>query len=320
MNHRPFTVIAHRGASGYLPEHTREAAILAHGMGADYIEMDVVLTRDDVPIVLHDPWLDAVTDVAERFPERRRPDGRHYAIDLDWPEIQTLRAHERVGADGAPAIPGRVWPNVDLFRVPSLDELIRLIRNLNHSSGREAGVYVEPKAPAWHAEAGRDVTAAVLEVLADHGYSRKEDRAYLQSFDLADLQRARTELGTHLELVQLIGENSWRESATDYDHLQTPAGLAEVAEFAQGIGPWLPQVIRLAGSVPEVSSPQPTGLVEAAHRQGLFVHAYTLRADQLPPGAPDFPDVVRLLAEEAKLDGVFTDHPDKVKAALKRPR
>jgi len=310
-----FTVIAHRGASGYLPEHTREAAALAHGMGADYIELDVVITSDDVPIVLHDLWLDAVTNVAERFPGRHRNDGRHYAIDFTWQEIQTLWAHERVLDDGSPAFPGRFSPEVALFRVPGMEEMIRLIQGLNQTTGREAGIYIEPKAPAFHHAAGKDSMATVIRTLAAHGLSRREDKVLLQSFNFADLRRARLELRTEFQLVQLIGENDDGESDTDFDYLRTDAGLAEIATFAEGIGPSLHQVLSLG----EDGLPIVSGLVDAAHRHKLFVHGYTLRADRLPGPLTDFNAVVRLLAGDVHLDGVFTDQPDRVRAALPSP-
>jgi len=303
-----FIVIAHRGASGYLPEHTLEGAAMAHAMGADYIEQDVVLTRDDALIVLHDLYLDAVTDVAERFPDRRRADGRHYAIDFSLEEIRSLRAHERTDADGEPALPGRFPRESPIFRVPTLEEEIRLIQGLNRSTGRNVGLYIEPKAPAWHQAAGKDLVAAVLALLADRGLTRADDKVLLQSFDFDALLRARNELGSELRLVQLIGENDWLESPTDFEFLQTEAGLRAVAGFAQGIGPWLPQVIEIKDDgVVDISE-----LTALAQRLGLFVHAYTLRADQLPPALGSLPEAVRLLVEEARLDGVFTDHPDQV--------
>lgn len=302
-----FTVIAHRGASGYLPEHTLEGAAMAHAMGADYIEQDVVLTRDGVLIVLHDLYLDAVTDVAERFPGRAREDGRHYAIDFTLEEIRGLRLHERSFAAGAPAFPGRFPVESAIFRVPTLEEEIALIRGLNRSTGRDVGLYIEPKAPAWHRDQGKDLMAAVLALLADHGLSDARDKVLLQSFDLEELLRARNELRTGLRLVQLIGENDWLESPTDFDFLRTEAGLREIAGFAQGIGPWLPQVLEInENGVVDISD-----LTALAQRLGLFVHAYTLRADQLPP-AIGMREAVRLLVEEARLDGVFTDHPDQV--------
>jgi glycerophosphoryl diester phosphodiesterase len=277
-------------------------------MGADYIEQDAVLTRDDALIVLHDLYLDAVTDVAERFPGRARADGRHYAIDFSLAEVRSLRVHERTGADGAPVFPGRVSRQPGIFRVPTLAEEIDLIRGLNDSTGRNVGLYVEPKAPAWHRAEGKDLMAAVLTVLADHGLTGIDDEVLLQSFDFEALRCARHELRTELRLVQLIGENDWRESPTDFDFLRTEAGLQQVAAFAQGIGPWLPQVI----DVREDGEVGISGLAALAQSMGLFVHAYTLRADQLPAAIGGMREAVRLLVEDAGLDGVFTDHPDQV--------
>jgi glycerophosphoryl diester phosphodiesterase len=303
-----FTVIAHRGASGYLPEHTLAAAAMAHAMGADYIEQDVVLTRDDELIVLHDLYLDAVTDVADRFPGRQRDDGHYYAIDFDLAEIRTLRVHERLKANGKPAFPGRFPPDTGVFRVPALREELALIQGLNRSTGRDVGVYVEPKSPAWHSGEGKDLVAETVRILAEFGYRDRGDRAFLQSFDLDSLKYARHELNSDLKLVQLIGENRWRESPTDFDYLRTEAGLAEIAAFADGIGPWLPQTIDLSG----VNFGNTTGLVEAAHRRGLLVHAYTLRADQLPAELETIEAAMELLTTQLRLDGVFTDHPDQV--------
>jgi len=307
-----FTVIAHRGASGYLPEHTLEAAAMAHAMDVDFIEQDVVLTRDDVLIVLHDLYLDAVTDVAQRFPGRQRADGRHYAIDFTFDEIRSLRVHERLRPDGRPEYPGRFPSTAHIFRIPSLTEEIELIRGLNRSTGRDVGLYIEPKAPAWHAGEGKDLVAAVLDELARHGLDDADDQVLLQSFDSEALRRARHELGSRLRMVQLIGENSWNESPDDFDFLISPAGLAEIVRYAQGIGPWLPQVVDIhSDGQTDISM-----LVTQAQQLGLFVHAYTLRADQLPFPIGSMAEAVRILAEEAGLDGVFTDHPDQVIAHL----
>jgi len=303
-----FTVIAHRGASGYLPEHTLEGVAMAHAMGADFIEQDVVLTRDDVLIVLHDLYLDAVTDVAQRFPERQRADGRHYAIDFTLDEIRSLRVQERLGDDGRPVFPGRFPRATGVFRIPTLVEEIELIQGLNRSTGREAGLYIEPKSPAWHGEQGKDLMAAVLGLLDDYGLANADARVVLQSFDPDALRYARDDLRCGLRMVQLIGENSWQESTTDFDFLRTAEGLTGVAEYAQGIGPWLPQVVAInRNGTSDISS-----LVRQAHQLGLFVHAYTLRADQLPPPVGTIADAVRILVDQADLDGVFTDHPDQV--------
>ena len=305
---REFIVIAHRGAPGYLPEHTLAGVAMAHAMGVDYIEQDVVMTRDGELVVLHDLYLDAMTDVAARFPGRQRADGRHYALDFTLEEIRSLRVGERLRRDGAAQYPGRCPAGERLFGVPTLADEIRLVAGLNRSTGREVGLYVEPKAPAWHREQGYDLVAAVLDELAAHGLDRRDDRVYLQSFDFDELRRARSELGTDLKLVQLIGENAWDESPSDFDHLRSEAGLREIATFAQGIGPWLPQVLDL----PPGGEARPTGLVPLAHGFGLVVHAYTLRADELPPGVGGMAGAVRLLVEDAALDGVFTDQPDQV--------
>jgi len=303
-----FTVIAHRGASGYLPEHTLEGAATAHAMGADYIEQDVVLTRDDVLVVLHDLYLDAVTDVAQRFPGRRRADGRHYAIDFTLDEIRSLRVHERLQDNGRPEFPGRFPAGTGIFRVPTLAEEIELIQGLNDTTGRAVGLYIEPKSPAWHRQQGKDLVAAVLNLLARFGLNGADDKVLLQSFDPDALRYAREELHSSLRMVQLIGENSWRESTADFDFLRSPEGLAEIAQYAQGIGPWLPQVIDIA----DISHSDISDLVAHARQLGLFVHAYTLRADQLPSSVGSMAEAVRLLLEDAGLDGVFTDHPDQV--------
>jgi glycerophosphoryl diester phosphodiesterase len=179
---------------------------------------------------------------------------------------------------------------------------------LNRSRGTQTGLYVEPKAPAWHEAEGRDIIAATVEQLAESGYRRRGDRAFLQSFDLPCLQRARVEIGTDLKLVQLIGENSWGENDCDFDEMRTPRGLREIAGFADGIGPWLPHLIRFTREgFPDISE-----LVHQAHEVGLFVHAYTLRADQLPPEAGDIRAAAQRLFAAVGLDGVFTDHPDQV--------
>jgi len=309
-----FVVIAHRGASGYLPEHTLEGAALAHAMGADYIEQDVLLTRDDQLIVLHDLFLDAVTDVEERFPGRQRADGRHYAIDFTLEEIRSLRVHERRKPDGRPVFKGRFPAGEANFRVPTLAEEIELILGLNQSTGRTVGLYIEPKSPAWHRREGKDLMLAVLDLLARYDLTGPDAGVLLQSFDSDALQYARRELKSGLTMVQLIGENSWNESPTDFDKLRSRQGLERVAQYAQGIGPWIPQVIDFKKD----GSCNISDIVENSRQLGLFVHVYTLRADDLPPNAETLGHAVRILAEEARLDGVFTDHPDQVIRLLRK--
>jgi len=303
-----FVVIAHRGASGYLPEHTLEGVAMAHAMGVDYIEQDAVLTRDGELIVIHDLYLDAVSDVAQRFPGRQREDGRHYAIDFTLDEIRSLRIHERLKPDGLPEFPGRFPHQHALFRIPTLAEEIALIQGLNCSSGRDVGLYIEPKSPAWHSAEGRDIVGQVVTELARFGYRDREDNAILQSFDTHYIDYARNQLKTGLRLVQLIGENSWQESDSDFDLLRTAKGLESLAGLVDGIGPWLPQLV----SFNQDGNPVVLELCELAHDLGLFVHGYTLRADQLPGGI-NMRSAVDLLINRVGLDGVFTDHPDMLR-------
>src|SRR6185503_3347980 len=169
-------VIAHRGASGYLPEHTLAAKALAHGMGADYLEQDVVLSRDGVPVVLHDIHIDTVTDVAKRFPGRARPDGRYYALDFTVAELKQLAASERFDPKtGLAVFPRRFPVGKSSFQVPTLEEELQLVQGLNASTGRVAGIYPEIKNPAWHRQQGHDVSRIVLDVLARYGYRTRAD-------------------------------------------------------------------------------------------------------------------------------------------------
>ena len=307
-------VIAHRGAPGYLPEHTLAGKAYAHALGADYLEQDVVLTRDDVPIVFHDLVLEEVTDVAALFPGRQRTDGHWYAIDFDWAELQRLNVHERIDlATGLPAFPRRFRERLPL-RINSLAEELALVRGLNAATGRHAGVYTEVKSPAWHRAEGKDLSSRVLGVLTEYGYRTQADDVWLQCFDAAECLRLRFELGCALKLVQLVGENAWREADTDYDALRSPAGLAGVARYAQGIGPWIPQVVTFGAD----GTPRCTALVADAHAAGLVVHPYTFRVDALPPHAPDDASVHRALFGLAGVDGVFTDFPDRTLALLGR--
>ena len=238
-------IIAHRGASGYLPEHTLAAKALAYGMGADYLEQDLVATRDDQVIVSHDVHLDRVTDVARRFPDRARADGRYYARDLDLAEIRSLKITERLDAGGNPVFPGRFPVHTGSFGVNTLAEELTFVEGLNRATGRRIGIYPEIKAPAWHREEGVDLAALTLSILADFGYEEPGAPVFLQCFDWTETQRIRRDLGCSLPMIQLIADPAWQESATDYAYLLTREGLADVAAVADGIGPWLNQLYEI---------------------------------------------------------------------------
>lgn len=307
-------VIAHRGASGYLPEHSIAAKVLAHGYGADYLEQDVILSRDDVPLVFHDLNLEELTDVASRYPGRHRGDGHWYAIDFTLAELKTLMLHERVDPkSGHPRWPGRFAERGVPFCIVTLDEELDLVRGLNRATGRSAGIYTEVKSPAWHREQGKDSTRVVLDTLARHGYTRRDQPVYLQCFDDAECRRIRHELRSDLKLIQLIGENEWQEAATDYDALRTADGLADIARYADGIGPPIDRIVRWHDGQ---ARPRLSSLVADAHAAGLAVHPYTLRIDDLPAGSGSVDALHAALFEQAGVDGVFTDFPDRTRAYL----
>lgn len=302
-------IIAHRGASAYLPEHTLPAKAMAYAMNADFLEQDVVATRDDELVVLHDIHLDRVTDVAERHPERSRADGRYYVRDFDLEELRSLHVTERLDSDGQAVYPGRFPVRTGRFRIHTLAEELTLVAGLNQATGKTTGVYPEIKRPHWHREEGFDISVAVLQVLSEHGYEDAVDPVFLQCFDAGELLRIRNELGCRMRLVQLIGENRWAETATDYDYLKSQPGLAELAETVDAIGPWVNQ---LYTEDPDGGRPTSSGLTENAHGAGLLVHPFTFRADDVPSGFRCFEDMVHFFTGDLGVDGLFTDFPDRV--------
>lgn len=308
-------VIAHRGASGHLPEHTLPAKALAYAMGADYLEQDVVATRDNELVVLHDIHLDRVTDVASFYPGRHRADGRYYVRDFDLAELKRLKVHERTNADGSPVYPGRFSPAGEVFRVQTFSEELEFIRSLQAANGRVVGVYPEIKRPAWHREEGVDITPEFLRILEKYGYSRHADPVYVQCFDAKELRRIRHSLNCQLKLIQLIGENSWGESSTNYDVLRSQKGLDHLANTVDGIGPWLQRAYTQRRSDGHIRS---TGLVRRAHNAGLAVHPFTFRVDELPAAFKSFDALLAFFTDRLAIDGLFTDFPDQVSQYLRK--
>ena len=310
-------VIAHRGACGYLPEHTLAAKALAYGLGADYLEQDVVATRDGELVVLHDIHVDRVTDVVERFPDRARADGRWYARDFDLAELETLNVFERMNERrDAAEFTGRFPHRQGRFRINTLADEIEMIQGMNRATGRRVGIYPEIKRPAWHHAEGVDVARRMLELLERYGYQRRADAVYVQCFDAEEARRIREELGSDLRLVQLLAENDWDESPTDYEFLKTDRGIAAIAEYADAIGPWIGQLYALSEAD---GQPVSSGLADRAHAAGLAVHPYTFRADQLAQGFDTYAGMVRWFTKGLAIDGLFTDFTDLTLAALGRP-
>lgn len=314
----PPIVIAHRGASGYLPEHSLAAKALAHAMGADFLEQDVVLTKDGVAIVLHDIYLETTTDVRLRFPSRAREDGRFYALDFTLDEVRQLRLHERSKYNGA-GLEIAVYPNrfplgPGTCSIPTLLEEIDFISGLDRSRNKTTGLYVELKAPDWHLRQGYKIAEAVMDVLDQTGYSKRQDQVFLQCFHDKTLQYLRNTLKTELPLIQLIADNSWeKDGSVDYTQLMTSAGLDAVAEYANGIGPWIKQIY---GGKNSSGQPIINTLVERAHARGLQVHPYTFRCDELPDGIADFDELLDIFINRVGIDGLFTDFPDAAYAFL----
>ena len=300
-------IIAHRGASGYLPEHTLAAKALAYGQGADFLEQDVVLSKDGVPVIFHDTHIDTTTDVAKKFPGRQRADGRFYALDFSVAELKQLNVTERFNPKtGKAAFPKRFPVGVGSFQVVTLEEEIQFIQALNRSTGRNVGLYPELKAPAWHRKEGRDLSATVLPLLRKYGYDAKDSACYLQCFEYAEIKRLRGELGWSGKLIMLLGGKGKGPGETDFTYLQTDAGLAELAQLVDGIGPPISSYV--TGKTP--AERKVTDLAARARKAGLKSHPYTLRADELPKCVTSVDELLSALFTEAKVDGLFTDFPD----------
>ena len=278
-------VIAHRGASGHLPEHTLAAYAFGYASGAEFIEPDLVMTADGVLIARHEPLLNETTNVAEVFPERADADGHYYAADFTWAEIQRLRAIERV--------PGRFPREHALFPIPRFEEILALVDGLNAVTGCSVGLYPELKGSEWHRARRLDPVAAFRDVLVRQPF---EAPIFLQSFEAAPLREVAEAPIEGVRLIQLLGR--------DID--VGPEGLAEIAAYADGVGPWMGQL--LDGQ---------DDLVARARSLGLLVHTWTLRTDQLGP-FEDFDAMVHVAASELAVDGIFTDHPADALRALGR--
>lgn len=266
-----------------MPEHTLPAAAMAHALGADFIEQDVVMTKDNALIVLHDITLDTTTDIAQKYPARARGDGRFYAADFTLSEIKTLNATERFNPQtGAPVFPGR-FPkeNAARFSVPELEEEFALIQGLNKSTGREAGVYVEIKEPAFHAKEGKDIVGAVLTALERCGYNKKGARAIVQTFDFNSLKEIRAK-GWRGELAFLV------------DKEQPENVIASAAKYATIYAPSI-------------------ALLSTAHyarKYNMALHLWTHRVDALPRGFKTSEELLNAVFKEARADGLFSDFPD----------
>jgi glycerophosphoryl diester phosphodiesterase len=328
------TVVAHRGASALLPEHTLAAYQRAIDDGADIIEPDLVSTRDGVLIARHENDISGTSDVADHpaFAKRkttRMIDGvaltGWFTEDFTLAEIKTLRAKERIPANrpANAAYDGK-------FEIPTFDEVIALAQQQSVKTGRVIGLYPETKHPTYFKSIGLPLEQRLVDQLAANGYRGKDAPVFIQSFEVANLKQLRTM--TKIRLVQLLG--SAQDAPYDFTvagsdrtfaDLITPKGLREVASYADVVSPYK-EIIIARNADNELSAP--TTFVADAHAAGLTVHAWTFRPENpfLPPSlrAPgaDSPSGRGDLVSEitaylnAGLDGFFTDDPAVGRAAV----
>jgi glycerophosphoryl diester phosphodiesterase len=317
-------VIGHRGASGYRPEHTLASYRLAIEMGADYIEPDLVSTKDHVLVARHENNIAETTDVADHpeFADRKTTkviDGVSitgwFTEDFTLAELRTLRAKERL-----PDIRPANTAFDGLYQIPTFQQVIDLAKR------RHVGIYPETKHPTYFRSIGLPLEEPLVRALRANGYRGRNAPVFIQSFEVGNLQRLNRM--TNVQLVQLIDETGKpydfvvAGDPRTYADLITPAGLAEIATYADGIGPSKNLIVPRDAQNRLTS---PTTLVRDAHRAGLLVHPWTFRRENtfLPedfrqgnPASPfylqatgNFPAELRLFYKLG-VDGLFSDNPD----------
>ncbi len=323
----PPIIIAHRGASGERPEHTLAAYERAINQGADFIEPDLVLTRDGVLVARHENEISGTTDVAtrEEFRDRKQTkviDGvaitGWFTEDFTVQELYSLFAKERL-----PQLrPDNAGFDM-LDRVPSFRGILTLVKAKEKETGRRIGIYPETKHPGYFASIGLPHAEPLLNLLKEFGYTKRTDPIFVQSFEVSNLKALRGK--TDVRLIQLVSAEGGPADLpmTRYADMMKPAGLAQIAAYADGIGPDKNMIIpRTADG--KLGEPGP--LVADAHKVGLAVHPWTFRRENyflpvdLRSGAN--PSAHGDLAAEIKafaatgIDGLFSDNPADAVAAL----
>src|SRR5215208_1900699 len=341
-------VIGHRGASGFVPEHTLQSYRLAIKLGADYVEPDLVMTKDHVLIARHEPIIGDSdpsttgdsTDIGDavKYPQfqsretTRELDGvpttGFWASDFTLAEIKTLGARQTRG--------GRPTEFNGKFKVPTLQEVINLVKRESRKHGRKVGIYPETKHPTFHQALGLPLEARLVKVLKKNGLNSRSSRVFIQSFEQSNLKQLNTM--TPVRLIQLVDANDtdangnptyappfdrpydWTVSADPnltsrtFGYFATNAGLDEIKSYADGIGPWKVYIIPTEGGGGGAVHP-PTDLIARSHARGLLVHTWTFRDDAFPSGYPGGPVEEYLAFYRLGIDGVFSDFPDTAFAA-----
>ncbi len=345
-------VVGHRGSAGTLPEHTLEGYKLAMEQGADYVEPDLVLTKDGVMIARHEPILDGTTDVAAKFPASRKTtknlDGdqvtAYFASEFTLAELKTLRAVQSTA--------GRSKAFDGLYTIPTLDEVIALVKAENARTGRTVGIYPEIKHSTFHASVagfGRNVFEDKLVATLHAAYGNAGTApVFIQSFEVSNLQYLNTK--TNIRLVQLVDADDVRDDGSlslvapyrqPYDFvvagdprtfadLLTSSGLDFVKTYADVVSPWKPYLVKTVNDRVERTGDTTltvndrrvdgsTGVIELAHQKGLLVHAYTFRNDSGGYGFKD-PQAEMEYYMRLGLDGLFTDFTATGVAAVRAIR
>jgi glycerophosphoryl diester phosphodiesterase len=319
---RSSLVVGHRGTAGYRPEHTLASYELAARMGADYMEPDLVSTKDHVLVCRHEPEIGGTTDVASRpeFAGRRRTvllDGISttgwFTHDFTLAELKTLRAVERL-----PAVRQHNTMYNGLFEVPTFQELLDLRVRLSHELGRDLGVIPETKHPTYFRRLGLELETPLVRTLDHNHLNRRDANVWIQSFEAANLGDLNDRYRAQVHLIFLTSATGtpFNDPQTYAEYL-TPAGLKELSTYADGIGPDKVQVIPRNA---DDTLGTPTSLVRDAHAANLKVIPYTFRAENqfLPADyriGTDPDGYGRAIDEQvtflnAGLDGLFTDQAD----------
>ena len=317
-------IIAHRGASGERPEHTLAAYELAIDLGADYVEPDLVVTKDLQLVARHENELSGTTDVANReeFEDRRRTknvEGQRvagwFSEDFTLAELRTLRAKERVPASR----PGSATYN-GLYQVPTFAEIVQLVRAKEAETGRSIGLYPELKHPTLMLEQeGIDMVDLLVAELRKFDLDGADAKVFVQIFEVGPLQRLNKLVDTPLVMLISSSGGPYDEPSMRWADMITPSGLEEIAEYADGVGPWLGHVI-------DPETMEATSLVADAHEAGLAIHPWTLRKENgfLPAalrneGGDSVEGKYKLLwsaAIASGADGFFTDNVSEFAALI----
>ena len=308
-------IIGHRGASGYRPEHTLAAYELAIRQGADYIEPDVVITKDGVLVARHEHRLDATTDVAERFPALRTvkrvgndSSAGWFVEDLTLAQLRTLRARERL-ASRSHAYDGQ-------FGVPTLDDVLALAVRMSRETGRVIGVYPETKSPSYFRSIGLPLEEKLIAELRRHWADLASAPVFVQSFEVENLERLRSLAPVRLiQLLDAQGAPSDAGGRTTNAAMASAAGLRAIARYAVGVGVNKRLIVPAQRDGTLLPA---TRLVADAHAAGLLVHVWTFRSDApflaAAYGGDPAAEYRQFLA--LGVDGVFSDFPDHAVAAL----